>query len=794
MIINKENIHHSVSGDEFDTIESGVNSNKLAKLYGMLSDIYRNPIGSIVREYTSNAYDANKEAHSFSNLNYGELCSKYGWINDPSKPELNLSDSDVLILKNNLTKASSNEPIIVGIDCTTKDSYFYVQDYGIGLSPQRMTHIYFNYLDSTKEENNDEIGGFGIGAKSALSYTHTFFITTVYNNVEYQYIMSKNKVGIPIGQLLSKKENCNKDNGTLIKIPIKENDVSIFNSEIYKQLAYIDNVYQRNRNVYAHESEERVFNNAKIIQGDGWRYKNQSRPIEELHISLENITYSIDWTELKMQSINLPFALTFKTGELQPTPSRESVVYTSSGIELIKSKIFKFLNQLVEKHRDENKDIKDFKNWINNRNSINKYLKITDHINVNMDVVVNVKGIDYELDYPQYEPFKKVGIKYIPYTLFFGYDVTRYVDGYSGKSELIKSHHSVQNVLLNSSNIFINQWEKSSHIKNYYILDKINNNKDFYFLEKSKNSLQDYVDKLRLRLYDKSKWREIITCYQNEIEKIILSNTLGNYSDIVVNPHWQIDYKNGKSRYSKTATIKANGEFSALSFYNTWSRTTIRVSDIEKHEGIILIGTSSEKEMLEGISKIIKCTKSIKNNHSLVRTHSVSKSNLKILSEMTNTFTIPQLFNSEFKLISRIATAYYIKEKLEKLAFFNNFKQINTHQYDRYRFLYDYYIENSNASNTNSYLNLDDDFVIKEIIKLAEKSNILDKGVIRELEILEEYVKGGEIMTILTYDSNDTDLIVKYLKSIKKRVNSKYYLKTTHQLLVDIIQHNNENN
>lgn len=155
MIIEKKE-QHEIIGDDFLTIESSVNKNKLAKLYGMLSDIYRNPIGSIVREYSSNGYDANKEAYNFANLTFEQICNKYSWVKDP---KFNLDESKFLELQSNLNKASDKEPIIVGVDDSGNTPVFYVKDFGIGLSPERMKHIYFNYLDSTKEENDDEIGG-----------------------------------------------------------------------------------------------------------------------------------------------------------------------------------------------------------------------------------------------------------------------------------------------------------------------------------------------------------------------------------------------------------------------------------------------------------------------------------------------------------------------------------------------------------------------------------------------------------------------------------------------------------
>lgn len=151
---------HEIQGDDFLTIESSVNKSKLSKLYAMLSNIYRNPIGAIVREYVSNAYDANKEANFFKELSYEDCCKKYPWMVDPLFQELNLSREKFNTLKKHITKSGEDAPVIVGIDNENpSQTYFYVRDFGIGMSVERMQHIFFNYLSTTKEDNNDEIGG-----------------------------------------------------------------------------------------------------------------------------------------------------------------------------------------------------------------------------------------------------------------------------------------------------------------------------------------------------------------------------------------------------------------------------------------------------------------------------------------------------------------------------------------------------------------------------------------------------------------------------------------------------------
>lgn len=57
---------------------------------------------------------------------------------------------------------------------------FVVRDYGTGISEENMFHIYTTYFESTKEDTNDDIGGFGLGSKSPFAYTTSFEVTSYF--------------------------------------------------------------------------------------------------------------------------------------------------------------------------------------------------------------------------------------------------------------------------------------------------------------------------------------------------------------------------------------------------------------------------------------------------------------------------------------------------------------------------------------------------------------------------------------------------------------------------------------
>lgn len=113
--IDKENI----VGD-FNSIEASIDESSMTFLFEMMSkSLYSNPIGSIVREITSNCFDSHKEA--------------------------------------NIDKA-----VIIDYKTDDEGNYISFQDFGVGLSTDRMQNIYMKYFSSTKRGDNNLIGGFGL--------------------------------------------------------------------------------------------------------------------------------------------------------------------------------------------------------------------------------------------------------------------------------------------------------------------------------------------------------------------------------------------------------------------------------------------------------------------------------------------------------------------------------------------------------------------------------------------------------------------------------------------------------
>lgn len=136
---------------EGEKIDLTVDPNSIPHLMKVLTDLYSDPELAVVREYSTNAFDAHVEAG----------------VTRPIE----------------ITLPSPLAP------------YFTVRDYGEGLNAQDIREIYSQYGASTKRHSNDVVGMLGLGCKSALTYADQFTLTGIKNGVAIQVCISRDEDG-----------------------------------------------------------------------------------------------------------------------------------------------------------------------------------------------------------------------------------------------------------------------------------------------------------------------------------------------------------------------------------------------------------------------------------------------------------------------------------------------------------------------------------------------------------------------------------------------------------------------
>jgi hypothetical protein len=316
-----------VKSQEFETITYGVDTRNLPLLFQMLrTNLYADLYGSIIRELVSNVVDSHTEANKPATL--GEV----EWVDENRG---------------------------LGIDCA-----LIVRDFGVGLSPERMSTVYGNYLSSTKRDANDQIGGFGLGSKVPFAYTDSFFVQTVYNGVRTKYLCYIDKTQLGAISILEQKET-DSENQTEIVIPIKSReDKNLFSAAINKQLAYFRTIKYIN---IEEPDNEILFENDVCIILD-------NPPINEVHIVSGTVAYDISFKELgldighsswsdphfvKSCGVGLKFAI----GELQPTLSREGLFWSPATKKLVEKRLDQARKSIAKELTSEISSEKDYAKW-----------------------------------------------------------------------------------------------------------------------------------------------------------------------------------------------------------------------------------------------------------------------------------------------------------------------------------------------------------------------------------------------------------------------------------------------
>ena len=157
-----------------ETHQMGISEQGYGLILDRLIDLYTDPITSAVREVISNAQDTT-------------------------------------------IKANSNKPVEIRL--YKLDKKFSVKDYGTGMTKEELIQIYAQFGASTKTEDLDSIGAYGLGAKAPLAYTTMFMVKTIKDGKLVEAMCTRDDTGINIS-IIQEKETT-EPNGTTVEFAIK---------------------------------------------------------------------------------------------------------------------------------------------------------------------------------------------------------------------------------------------------------------------------------------------------------------------------------------------------------------------------------------------------------------------------------------------------------------------------------------------------------------------------------------------------------------------------------------------
>ena len=609
----------------------------------------------------------------------------------------------------------------------------------------------------------------GIGAKSALSYTNTFYIITTYNNVKYHYMMSKDAYGIPEGTLL-KKEEGDFENGTLIKIPIKSSDISSY-MYAFDQVRYIHTLYVENKSTGSYVSD---LNSYKIYDSDKWTYR-KSLKHTDIHICLGNIQYSLDYSKLGLNRITVPIAIKFEIGELQPTPSREDIVYSKEAIKLINDRIYEVFNKFYDDYQ-KTRITNDFKTYLTT--SLNSNYKLNDDLTISLIHNLSQLGITGSKIAPIYIPFRNAGIEVKDNTqlMFEFFKEVRYVNGVSGKLE--SGYYQYQNLL--DEIIYVkSEDEDINHIKSRYILENITNKRGFFIVELKKSSLKQLKRLINLKHSDIFTWRKKINVLNNEVDTFIKS-FVKSYDDVLVNPNWLKTYKSGGSFYSPNTTKKKYNLY--IKEYDGYSyiKKDSSIDKIKSNKGIILYSNYDNKNKFEDIYTILYRIGKIP-----LYSFICSNTNYKKLKDDEIGFSFDDIMEGKLKTICNIITAHIIMKHNRK--YYQRIDVLEEISPDISKSYLDI-ITWCSELGINNHTTLP--YSLRHLPELFKENDLLNNDKLNEFYKCTEYIDSMPFLDVLRVPTNERErrLIADIVKMSGKKVDLKYYVNKKGIALKQIIE------
>ena len=277
-----------------------------AKMFRVLSDtMYTNKIGSIVRELSSNALDGHTKAGT---------------------PEV---------------------PFTIHVP-NVLEPWFSVKDTGVGMSDEDIRTVYTTYGSSTKDQSNNEVGAFGLGAKTPFAYTDQFTITSIHAGVSRTYVAVIADDGMPVLNMQAEAPTT-EPNGVEVTIAVERDDIRAFNNEIQTQLKFFKVKPVLTNNMEELEwkdiSERIEYDDELATIYDG----SYSAPIQKMYVIQGGVGYPINISNLGNLDKNvsdfakgLEYAgvlMEFPIGDISVTASRESISYEPKTIDTIVKRI-----------------------------------------------------------------------------------------------------------------------------------------------------------------------------------------------------------------------------------------------------------------------------------------------------------------------------------------------------------------------------------------------------------------------------------------------------------------------
>jgi len=769
MKIVREHVVDEIIGD-VKTNKFKIGEDSMGIIIDSLINLYSDPVGSIVREVTSNCYDAMREKDlKLKNVIPMTAEDNPKWFSPNKTVQIEFQEENILL----------------GIG-----NAFLFRDFGVGLSKKRVEEIYTLFGNSTKRDNNHQIGGFGIGAKSPFSYTDTFYIITNHNGQKFSYMLYRGNDAFHMDLL--KTTNTTELNSTEVIIPINKEesyrDIKNFVGAINSQLAYFQNL----EFVNIDEGTGRSARLAEISYEDDNVAISLSGDDTELHLMVGRVKYPLNDKmvdeQINWRSNYIPAAIKFAVGEIDLVPSREAIRYTDRTKEAIKNKILNIQTSMKILCEQELEKCDNFISWLNQAHALTKNDGSRWRTNFNSVFAVQ----SYLAKLRDKAPVCNLHGKTLSRD-FFNDDVrnTQLFRGFTvNKVKKERNSNYVGGFKLNKPRP---KTEDFYTLPIYYQTQPdpttddprkvFTKSKDFYLANKHEDGFIQIRREFELdsRHFDKENemgfWSDDNKRTEAEIQSDFdalcefFANSKTHCYDSV-EPDEEVDENMGSFETEAERRKRMGKAFLRRIYFKdryndrdkvAFSNDEYHIHDLEKYveedEGIIVYGNSSDDSLLKSVAAIFEQGGYYPDR----RGYSSSSLNVKqypvvilkvaatLNKKMLKFINVKDLFTMKHPVLTNWYTAKVTREDTDDVYFFSCFEKLNSNLYFKWKELKENHEKNYKQF---QYLHRSDE---REMAEMCKASDCLNHRMVQNLKELTDYSKDLDLLKHLNFAQNDCD-------------------------------------
>lgn len=255
----------------------------------LIDGLYSDKVQSIVRELASNAFDSHR------------------------------------VVKN-------KAPFFVHCPTTLRPE-FYVRDFGIGMTHDKVMNLYSTLFESDKDDTDDLVGMLGLGSKSPFAYSDQFYLSCFDGSTVRHYAAAIGSDGVP-QIVLMQTDNSDEEQGIRVGFAVKNEDFDIFKKATQRVGLGFDPAFETNVTLL---TQGQIF-----LQGSDWKCFEAGNLTSQWNVRQGCVIYPLE----TQKGVNLPsdfsgrkWLLDCPIGTIEVTTSRESVAYTDRVVAYLNERI-----------------------------------------------------------------------------------------------------------------------------------------------------------------------------------------------------------------------------------------------------------------------------------------------------------------------------------------------------------------------------------------------------------------------------------------------------------------------